>query len=53
MGISEIKRIFWGLVFILAFGTLLYMLAGNLMSKNNERYYFTVLYGEWICDRIA
>ena len=39
MGNSTIKRIFWGLVFIISVGAFLYMIAENLMSKNNERYY--------------
>lgn len=39
LGNKTIKRIFWGLVFIISVGVFLYMIAGNLMSKNNERYY--------------
>lgn len=39
IGEQKIKRIFWGLVFILSFGALFYTVAENLMSKNNERYY--------------
>lgn len=34
-----IKKFIWVVVFILAAGLLLYMLAGNIMSKNNQRYY--------------
>ena len=39
IGERKIKRIFWGLVFIISVGTLFYMVAENLLSKNNERYY--------------
>lgn len=34
-----IKKIIWVIVFILAAGMLIYLLAENRMSKNNQRYY--------------
>ena len=39
IGDKKIKRLFWGLVFLLAGGMFFYSISGNLLAKNNQRYY--------------